>query len=525
MPSTRLRAPRGRRRRGGARTRYAVDRATLKSKATQHELYHEIFGSILDRTEMTPYLFLPAKTYDVALRQATRMLGNRGFDTIGATDLREREKRRAEGYVREVRRYLGDWLLPFIDKQLRALVALGSANRPVYRECLAALASLRGTLDDRKLGRLIDEDPRHLFLLASSRRYPDLFRGHHGRIRSIPSPWQGMACAMLKTAHLIKSVEEDSQDIHDYATLGLFFESHGRSLDDLFRFNWDNPPELPDQEPAQRAFVKISSFFHKLRESMSSDPGSGGYRFSSGDGVDVDIVEVKARLKSPESMLTKLGKSREGEAYDIRDILAITFLLKSREDTLTLFHALQKRGVILQENVVSYSITQTLFDSPDDMLEAVRRLTVALSRSAGKSERWPATRLRAAARQFFNSLGAEPKDNPDSSTGHQKFQCKIIFALPLHRDVRTGNILIPGTAAYAARDSLHIETQQHTLPVELRISDEQSWHACEWKGEAHHDAYRFRQLLTLSNRLFAPVFRFPPTAMARLREDQNRIFV
>ena len=60
--------------------------------------------------------------------------------------------------------------------------------------------------------------------------------------------------------------------------------------------------------------------------------------------------EIKARLKSPESMVTKLGKDLEGEAYDIRDILAITFILKDKDDTLKLFHALQKKGVILQEN-------------------------------------------------------------------------------------------------------------------------------------------------------------------------------
>ena len=499
-------------------------RGRLKTQALQHELYHEIFGSILDRDEMTPYLFLPATSYPIALRQATRMLGNRGFDTGGAEDLPERERARAEGYIREVERYLGEWLLPFIEKQLKALAGLRSTNRPVYQDCRGVLASLRRTLVDKKLRRLIDEDPRHLLLLASSRRYPHLFHGYRGRHLRVPPEWQRMACAMLKTAHLIKSIEEDSQDIHDYAQLGLFFERHGGGLDDLFNFDWRHPRELPDQEPAQRAFVKISNFFHKLQESMTFDASKGCYVFGSGDGVDVDIVEVKARLKSPESMFTKLGKNVEGEAYDIRDILAITFLLKSRDDTLTLFHALQKRGVILQENVVSHAITQTLFDSPDDMLEAVRRLTINLARSEGSDQRWSTARLRMAARQFFAALSASEKENPDSSLGHRKFQCKINYALPVHRDGRTGDILIPGTPAYAARDSLTIETQQHTLPVELRISDQSSWQACEWKGEAHHDAYRCRQLLGLANRLFAPVFRFPPAAMHRLREDQNRIF-
>ena len=126
----------------------------------------------------------------------------------------------------------------------------------------------------------------------------------------------------------------------------------------------DNPKHIPDNEPAQRAFVKVSTFFYKLKESLMFDEEKGCLVFNSGDGVYVDIVEVKARLKSPESMFTKLGKDVEGEAYDIRDILAITFILKSMDDTLKLFHALQKRGVILQENTASYSITQTLFESP-----------------------------------------------------------------------------------------------------------------------------------------------------------------
>ena len=62
----------------------------LKPTVLRHELYHEIFGSILDRAEMTPYLLLRSANYRTALRQATRMLGNRGFDTQGTDELRPR---------------------------------------------------------------------------------------------------------------------------------------------------------------------------------------------------------------------------------------------------------------------------------------------------------------------------------------------------------------------------------------------------------------------------------------------------
>ena len=497
----------------------------MTSAGPRHELYHEIFGSILDRTEMTPYLLLRSATYQVALRQATRMMGNRGFDIAGAEDLRPSEKARAQAYVDQVRRYLVDLLLPFLRKQLAELAAMQSKNCPLYKECLKIIGRLEAVITDPQFGGLVDEDPRHLFLLASSRKYPNLFRGYRGRDLIIPLAWQRMACAMLKMGHLIKSVEEDSQDIHDYARLGLFLETQGHSLDDLYNFNWDSPALLPEDEPAQRAFVKISAFFHKLKESMTLDAAKDCLVFNSGDGVEVDIMEVKARLKSPDSMFTKLGKNLEGEAHDIRDILAITFLLKSREDTLTLFHALQKRGVILQENTVSHSITQTLFDSPDDMLEAVRRLTVNLARSEGSLKRPSLVRLRAQARQFFDDLSVNARKNLDSASGHRKFQCKINFSLPIHREAATNRILIPGTAAYAARTTIRTKTQQHTLGVELRISDEQSWQASEWKGESHHDAYKCRQLLALMNRLFGPLFNFPREAFAQLRKDQNRLFV
>ncbi len=53
------------------------------TKTASQELYHEIFGSVLDRTEMTPYLLLPAADFSHALKQVTKMMRNRGFDTIG----------------------------------------------------------------------------------------------------------------------------------------------------------------------------------------------------------------------------------------------------------------------------------------------------------------------------------------------------------------------------------------------------------------------------------------------------------
>ena len=54
----------------------------MEPKSFSQELQHQIFGSILDRTEMSPYLLLATENYQTALKQAAKMMSNRGFDII-----------------------------------------------------------------------------------------------------------------------------------------------------------------------------------------------------------------------------------------------------------------------------------------------------------------------------------------------------------------------------------------------------------------------------------------------------------
>ena len=60
---------------------------SMEKTPTDQELHHEIFGSILDRTEMTPFLLLPARDYATSLMQAAKMMTNRGFDAQGGGEL------------------------------------------------------------------------------------------------------------------------------------------------------------------------------------------------------------------------------------------------------------------------------------------------------------------------------------------------------------------------------------------------------------------------------------------------------
>ncbi len=491
---------------------------------SRQELHHEIFGSILDRSEMTPYLLLRVRNYESALKQATKMMGNRGFDTYGSNDLERGEKERAIRYIEQAYRYCSDFLFPFLNGQLERLTGLYSSIHDTYLGCARSIGEIESILDRRDFREMVFEDPRHLFLMASSGKYPQVFYGYRGINLDVPPDWQKMACSLLKIAHLIKSVEEESQDINDCAQLGLFLKAQGQSLQDLYNYEWHKPGHLPDNEAAQRAFVKISTFFHKLKESIRSDAEKGCLVFHSGDGVEVDIVRIESRLKSPESMFTKLGKNLEGEAYDIRDILAITFILKSRDDTLKLFHALQKRGVILQENTISRSITQTLYDSPESMMESVRNLMISLSQSEGAHAVPEEKELTSQAKNFYKSLSINTAQNLHSSFGHKKFQCKINFFVPIHRQSGTNKILIPGTPLYAKRHKVDKKTEQHTLALELRISDEQSWHASEQKGDSHHEAYKFRQLVSVMNRVFKDRFHFPAECFSQMRKDQEHLF-
>ena len=496
----------------------------MEQRLSSQELHHVIFGSILDRAEMSPYLLLSADNYQTALRQAAKMMNNRGFDITGNGELQESEQERAKAYVNRTYNYFFNWMFPFVKTQLKGLLALDSINTDLYRINLLAIGRVESILNNTRFQDIARKDPRHLFLLASSGKYPTVFHGYQGKNMDVPLEWQQTACSMLKMGYLIKSIEEESQDINDYAQLGFFLETEHQSLDDLFNYDWENPKHIPASESAQNAFVKISSFFHKLKESITFDDQQNWLVFDSGDGVRVNIVEIKARLKSPESMVTKLGKDLEGEAYDIRDILAITFILEDKDDTLKLFHALQKKGVLLQENTTSQSITQTLFDAPESMVEAVRRLMVSLSKSAGHEETSTEQELLANAQTFYEALSMNAAKNQHSSLGHRKFQCKISFSLPIHRLAETHKIMIPGTPIYARRNQVDKKTQQHTLGVELRISDEESWRTSEQKGDSHHDAYKFRQLISVMNRVFKNVFYMPKESIAQLKKDQSTLF-
>jgi len=498
--------------------------ANKNHPSADQDLHHEIFGSTLDRTEMTPYLLLGVENYESSLRQAARMMANRGFDTFDNNELHEDEKKRAQKYINQVDKYFTYSMFPFVKNHLEALTALKSDSCGMYLKCLETIGEIESTLHNREFRTIADDDPRNVLLMASSRKYPHVFYGYQGGNIDVPPLWQQMACSILKMAHLIKSIEEDSQDINDYAQLGLFLEIEGQSLNDLYSYDWHHPKHLPKSEPAQRAFVKVSTFFHKLSESVSFDAQKNCLVFKSGDGVDVDIAQIKSRLKSPESMFTKLGKDLEGEVHNIRDILAITFILKDKDDTLKLFHALQKRGVILQENTLSSSITQTLFDNVESMAEAVRSLIISLSRSEGNNAEPDDDEVLTHAGNFYNSLSINTAKNPHSSMGHRKFQCKINFCVPIHRRADTSEIIIPGTSEYAHRHNLEKNTEQHTLALELRISDEESWNSSEYRGDSHHNAYKFRQLIAVMNRVFKDIFYLPKESFTQLRQDQKKLF-
>jgi len=243
----------------------------MEKAHSQQELYHEIFGSVLDRTGMSPYLLLKTTGYRSSLTQATKMMGNRGFDTYGDENLDEGERMRARKYIENAYRYCFLHMFPFLRDQLSNLMKLGSKNNRLYENCLKSIDQIEDMLKDPNLQEIINEDPRHLFLLASSKKYPHVFHGYKDRDMAVPENWQQMACALLKIAYLFKSIEEDSQDINDYAQLGLFLELKGQSLNDLYNFDWANPINIPDSDAAKRAFVKISTFFHKLKESVKSD--------------------------------------------------------------------------------------------------------------------------------------------------------------------------------------------------------------------------------------------------------------
>ena len=146
----------------------------MEHTSSGHELHHEIFGSILERTEMTPFLLLPAVNYETALRQATKMMGNRGFDTLD-DELQESERERAQKYIEQVYKYFFNSMFPFVKQQLEGLSALQSGSAGLYQNCLQAISEVESVLKDAEFRAIVDEDPRHLFLACFFKKVPSGF--------------------------------------------------------------------------------------------------------------------------------------------------------------------------------------------------------------------------------------------------------------------------------------------------------------------------------------------------------------
>ena len=165
----------------------------MQHRSASQELHHEIFGSILDRSDLSPYLLLSANNYSTALKQATKMMSNRGFDVVANGELQESEEKRALVYVERTYRYFLKWLFPFVKRQLEALIGLASSNLELYQQSLSAIKQIETHLKNPVFKQIVEQDPRHLFLLASSGKYPTVFHGYQGKKMAVPLEWQQTA--------------------------------------------------------------------------------------------------------------------------------------------------------------------------------------------------------------------------------------------------------------------------------------------------------------------------------------------
>ena len=78
---------------------------------------------------MSPYLLLSADNYQTALKQASKMMNNRGFDMIGNGELQESERERAKNYVNRTYKYFFNLMFPFVKAQLKWTPRFGFHQR------------------------------------------------------------------------------------------------------------------------------------------------------------------------------------------------------------------------------------------------------------------------------------------------------------------------------------------------------------------------------------------------------------
>ena len=101
---------------------------------TPIELYHDIFGSVLDRTELTPYLLRNCSNFQTAIEKTTMMLGNRGF-LVSDGELANGELARLSEDINQAIFYFTKWLRPLAKEHLQQLSSLSNERTGFLQNC------------------------------------------------------------------------------------------------------------------------------------------------------------------------------------------------------------------------------------------------------------------------------------------------------------------------------------------------------------------------------------------------------
>jgi len=473
----------------------------FKTSDIVDDVVQEILGSPLDEKRLKEKE-IGKKHYKESLKAATRVLLRRGIDLEG----HESEKERARRYIETGKKFILEHQLPFVKKELEKLIETSpdSPNLESYKKSLNQIVEIEKKFSNPLFNKIIDEDPRHLLLMASTRSKSKTFNGY-GNVADFPisKDMQNAACSLLKATYLAKSIDEDTPRMRRFSKLSFFLSEH-HSLKNLDEIDWENPKILPADQEAQLAYSKVSDFMKSLKSNLKENWGyddegrpQKNISWVGDDGQEIKISRIASRIKDAYSLMTKLAKGAKEQAEGVKDFVGVSFIVKDENEIFKLYQAITNSGMVTQDNLYQGSVIQTIFNSTEEVRPLARELAKNYSEINEDN-------FEQFAEAIFRKITPDTqKKNGDSAGKHRKFQFKINISQRIIRDADAGRVILPGMEM---PEKLKISNE--TLPVEIRISTEKIWQEAEEIGRSSHSAYKLRQNLKAMEREFKGMFEF-----------------
>ncbi len=271
-----------------------------------------------------------------------------------------------------------------------------------------------------------------------------------------------------------------------------------------------------DKDLRYRYFSTIQfQIFDRFYKYIHRDQENNLFLKNEEGDVLVPLVDFQTKAKkSRDSIIIKLLHKTENVAEELFDRIGVRFITENAVDTLRVMRFLYKNYVISVHNIKPSRSQNSLID-----LEKFKKLHFELEKEAMRSQfdesKFIEECTKITKECAINKSEGNVNEHTLDSYSSFHFTCRqlIKYKNPFMKEFNAVRKMAKELDSEIAAKILSLDTSsiakdvRFFYPFEVQITDIES-HKKNTEGEASHQEYKKKQLVSAKNRLFRPLFEY-----------------